>query len=143
MKNSLEKNTWVKTDDTQWIKYMDISDNKEHWFKVVDCLIVPDENKPYCIFRAMTVLIESCNLNNGYYDRYIDGFYDSIEDISESGEVDLQLLAEIVAETDMFSSSADNCSDIFTFNLDGSSEDLTKEVFSHCDEVEEYIKKYL
>ena len=91
----------------------------------------------------MTVLIESCNLNNGYYDRYIHNYYDSIEDISESGEVDLQLLAEIIAETDMFSGNADNCSDIFAFNLDSKSENLTKEVFSHCDEVEEYIKKYL
>lgn len=139
----MKKNIWIKTDDTQWIKYMDISDNEENWFKVVDCMVISDEDKPYCIFRVMSVLIESSNLNNGYYDRYIEAFYDSIEDISNSGEVDLQLLAEIIAETDMFSGTADNCNDIFTFNLNSESNDLTKEVLSHCDKVEEYIKKYL
>lgn len=143
MKNSLEKNIWVKTDTRQWIKYMGLSDNTEHWFNVVDCIVVDDEKSPHCIFREMKVLIEENNLKNGYYDKYIQSYYDSIEDICDNGEVDIALLVEIIAETYMFSGMADNYNDIFVFPLNPSEDGLSNQVNSHCDKVEEYLKKYL
>lgn len=144
MKTNLEKNVWVKSDDTQWIKYMDISDKNEHWFKVVDCAVIPSEENPYCLFRAMTVLIEEDDLYNGSLDDYIDGFYDSVDEvIGEYGDGALQIFAECIAETDMFSGGADNCTDIFKFSLDKNSNDLYAEVYSKCDEVEKYIKENL
>lgn len=130
----------MKTDDTQWVKYLSSSDKEDHYFKVVDCITIPDDDNPYCIFSVMKVLINITDLNNGYYDEYINMFYNSIEDIKDdSGQVDLQLVAEMIAETDMFSGCADDCEDIFKFELDS----LEDDVYDKCDEVEEYIKKYL
>lgn len=142
--NCLEKDIWMKTDDTQWVKYLSSSDKEDHYFKVVDCITIPDDDNPYCIFSVMKVLINITDLNNGYYDEYINMFYNSIEDIKdEYGEVDLQLLAEMIAETDMFSGQADDCENILKFELDSKADNLKEEVISKCNEVEEYIKKYL
>lgn len=144
MKTCLEKNVWYKSDDTQWIKYMDKSNENEHWFKVVDCMIVPANKNPHCIFRAMSVLIETEDLYNGSLEEYICGYYDCIEEIlSEYKDNALQIIAECIAETDMFSGRANNYEDIFIFNLDEESEDFEKQVYSKCDEVEKYIKENL
>lgn len=144
MRSSLEKNIWVKTDTRQWIKYMSLSEGTEHWFNVVDCIVIDDEKSPYCIFREMKVLVEENTLKDGSYDKYIEAYYDSIEDIcDEDGYIDLALLAELIAEIDMFSGKADNYNDIFVFPLNPNEDDLSHQVNSHCDEVEKFIKECL
>lgn len=136
----LEKNVWEQTDDTQWVKYLNISNDKEHWFKIVDALITED----YCLFGAIDVLINTDDLHDGYYDEYLHGYYDSLEEVIETYPNSyIQILAECIAETDMFIGNANNFSIIKKYEFDNDCENVYEETYSKCDEIEKFIKENL
>ena len=136
----LEKDIWERTDSTQWVKYLNISDEKRHYFKVVDTLVTED----YCIFGATTILIDSDDLHNGEYNEYIYPYYDSLADVIDLYPNSyMQIIAECIAETDMFTSNSANFKVIKRFDFGNDCEDIDKEVYSKCKEIETFIKEYL
>lgn len=139
----LEKNIWVQTTDTQWIKYLNISNENEHWFKVVDVSVEED-----CfLFGAMTVLIEDEDLYNEAYEEsmYLRLYgYDSLNELIEACPNSyIRNLALYIAETDMFTNYADDFQIIKEYKLSDDWEDIDEEVFSKCDEIEKFIKENL